>query len=142
MRMLKNNTTFVKKQHSIQRTHATTAKKTADISAAQRARQASKITASATPTTRPTRQQTHPEQSFQILQSAPKLSKNSSNATTFKMLAADSADRQAARHSQNDCFTRVSNEQTLEQKMPIKEGLQILQSAPKLSKNSSNHYGE
>ena len=119
-------------------THATTAKKTADISAAQRARQASKITASATPTTRPTKQQTRPEQSFQILQSAPKLSKNSSNATTFKMLAADSADRQAARHSQNDCFTRASNEQTLEQKMPIKEGLQILQSAPKLSKNSSN----
>ena len=42
------------------------------------------------------------------------------------MLAADSADRQAARHSQNDSFTRVSNEQTLEQKMPIKEGTGVV----------------
>ena len=53
-------------------------------------------------------------------------------------LAADSADRQAARLSQNDRLARVSDYQTRELKMPIKQGLQIIQSAPESSKISSN----
>ena len=56
--------------------------------------------------------------------------------TVVKTPAANSADRQAARQPQNDRLARVSDQQTREQQKPIKEGLQILQSAPESSKNS------
>ena len=78
------------------------------------------------------------EETLQNLKSAPKSSKISSNATTLKTLAAAAAGRQAARHSQNDRLARVSRESTREEKMPIEQGFQILQSTPKSSKISSN----
>ena len=63
------------------------------------------------------------DESFSKVLSKVLSSKDSPNTTTRRLsrCAADSADRQAARQSQNDHFTRVSNEQTREQQMPIKE---------------------
>ena len=77
------------------------------------------------------------EQSIQITFDAHESSKKSENATTYKT-AAEPADRQAARLSQNDRLARVSREPTREQKIPIEQGLQILQSTSKSSKISSN----
>ena len=77
------------------------------------------------------------EETVQILQSAPKSSKNSPIATTSTIVKKHAAPL-TARRPTNDNLARVSDYQNQEQPKATEETVQILQSAPKLSKNSSS----
>ena len=75
------------------------------------------------------------EETVQILQSAPRSSRNSTNATTSTIVEKHAVPL-AARRPTNDRLARVSDYKTREQSKATEETFQILQSAPKLSKNS------
>ena len=70
------------------------------------------------------------EETFQILQSAPRSSRNSTNATTSTIVEKHAAP-QAARRPTNDRLARVSDYQNREQPKATEETFQILQSAPR-----------